>query len=157
MTTDTTTKFAIAIGDNAHASDMPPITYGCVEGATIRDIERFQLPYLNRYKGAEVEVHLSAGHCDVVMMTLKKHRNRDIEFETMMGEVLHNFTDLVLNIRGKNATLVIYPLRSPKDYTPVCAGLSPLASHYDQGVKILNDYIMGWGSKLNFVTIERGK
>lgn len=157
MTTDTTTKFKIAIGDNARADVVPAITYACVEGATIKDIVRFQVPYLNRYKGAPSEVYLSVGHCDVVQATLKKHRNKYEEFEFFMGPVVREFTDLILELRGKNASVIIYPLREPIDYTPVCAGLRPLAPYYEQGVKILNNYITGWGSKLNFVEIANVK
>ena len=157
MTTDTLPKFKIAIGDNARSADIPSISYECVEGATIKDILRFQLPRLNRYKGTEIEVHLSAGHCDIVQATLKRHRNSDTDFNYYIGTILHDYTDLILQLRGMNAQLVIYPLRNPKDYTPMCAGLRPLAPYYEQGVKSLNDYICGWGSKLNFATIANVK
>ena len=155
-----TTKFALAIGDNARMADMPLVTYGCVEGATIGDIIKFQLPYLNRFKGAEIEVHLSAGHCDIVRATLRNHRKQgrpiaepEINFDSEINAIIRSYTTLVTELRGKNATLILYPLRNPLSYTPICADLRPLAPFYELGVRQLNGYIKGWGSKLNFATI----
>ena len=161
MSTETEIKFKIAIGDNAREADIPPITYACVESATIKDIEKFQIPLLNRYKGAEIEVYLSAGHCDIVAASLKAHRRQgltrsdpEFSFDACLDTILNQYTNLIINLRSeKNATLKLYMLRDPFSYTPICSGLRPLNSYYIDGVTRLNDYIKGWASKLNFATI----